>query len=98
MNEREKTQRRIAKAYHDVFTSESGRVVLKDLMTRCRVLTPVYVAQDPHTTIWNDARRCLIVDIIRMAGVEKDDEKFVESALSHDPFEHLSLPEKPDED
>lgn len=72
--------------YLDVFGSEKGRRVLKDLIRRARVLTPTYVEQDVNTTIWFDGQRALVLGIIKTLGIAEDDERFLQSAISKDPF------------
>ena len=51
-------------AYHRVFTSPEGEIVLRDLLKRGGLLQVSAVAGDPHMTHYNDGRRSIVLEIV----------------------------------
>ena len=59
-------QRRLAHDYRHVFTSPEGERVLLDLMRRGGVLSVAHVEADSHSTAYNDGKRALGFEILRL--------------------------------
>lgn len=59
-------QRRIADDYRHVFTQPEGERVLLDLMRRSGVLSVAHVEADSHSTAFNDGKRALLLEILRL--------------------------------
>ena len=57
--------------YNDVFTSESGKQVLKDLEARCNWRVSSYVAGDANATAFEEGKRAVLLHIHNMLEEEK---------------------------
>ena len=52
--------------YNDVFTSEAGKKVLKDLEARCNWRVSSYVAGDANATAFEEGKRAVLLHIHNM--------------------------------
>jgi len=59
----------LKKAYHEVFTSEAGKVVLKDL-ERVSFISHSTIHENPHITYFNEGQRSLVLHIISRMNLE----------------------------
>ena len=57
-------QRAIRSAYHLVFNSPEGKLVLHDLLAAGGVLETSMTPNDPQGTAWREGRRSLALEII----------------------------------
>lgn len=57
--------------YNDVFTSESGKQVLKDLEARCNWRVSSYVAGDANATAFEEGKRAVLLHIHNMLEEDK---------------------------
>lgn len=57
----------LSRAYNDIFLhSETGRMVLIDILRRCGVFNSSYIQNDPSTTIFNEGARNVGLQIMQM--------------------------------
>ena len=56
----------LKKTYRQLFNTDEGKVVLRDLKLRNHVLSSSFVAGDPHDTSFREGQRSVILTIMRM--------------------------------
>ena len=56
--------------YKEVFSTEAGKRVLKDLCDRCGVFSPIS-ADNPHSMAWMEGRRESAMDILRTLAISE---------------------------
>jgi hypothetical protein len=56
-------------AYIDLFKSDLGQDVLKDLIKSTFFLNTTHVPGDPYTTAFNEGQRALVSRILRTANI-----------------------------
>ena len=56
----------LKKTYRQLFNTNEGKVVLRDLKLRNHVLSSSFVAGDPHDTSFREGQRSVILTIMRM--------------------------------
>ena len=56
----------LKKTYRQLFNTDEGKVVLRDLKLRNHVLSSSYVAGDPHDTSFREGQRSVVLTIMRM--------------------------------
>lgn len=56
--------------YNDLFTSEAGKKVLKDLEARCNWRVSSYVAGDANATAFEEGKRAVLLHIHNMLEEE----------------------------
>ena len=65
-----------AAAYKALFLSESGKVVLEDLASKCFVFCPVTDVSNQNgfsmVSAFNDGKRAAFLDILKMIGISQD--------------------------
>ena len=61
--------RKLAEAYHQVFSSGDGKLVLADLMSRFHVLGPSF-AGDPYTTAFREGERNVLLYIAEKLALD----------------------------
>lgn len=62
-------KKKLSDAYEIVFRSPQGKVVLRDLMKRCRFWRTSYEPNSDQTA-FNEGKRTIFLRIINMANVE----------------------------
>lgn len=71
---------RMPRLYRDVFSTDQGLLVLRDLARFCGVLETSVMAGDPHMTAFNEGKRAAFLHIIeRLRWNERDILKMAES-------------------
>ena len=61
---------RLKAAYHDVFTSPQGKMVLKHILTEGYMFKSTFVAKDSHETALNEGSRRLALSILRAVNYD----------------------------
>ena len=56
----------LKKTYRQLFNTDEGKIVLRDLKLRNHALTTTFVAGDPHDTSFREGQRSVILTIMRM--------------------------------
>ena len=56
----------LKKTYRQLFNTDEGKIVLRDLKLRNHVLSSSFVAGDPHDTSFREGQRSVILTIMRM--------------------------------
>ena len=56
----------LKKTYRQLFNTDEGKVVLRDLKLRNHVLSSSFVAGDPHDTSFREGQRSVVLTIMRM--------------------------------
>ena len=56
----------LKKTYRQLFNTDEGKIVLRDLKQRNHVLSSSFVAGDPHDTSFREGQRSVILTIMRM--------------------------------
>ena len=56
--------------YNDLFTSEAGKQVLRDLEARCNWRSSSYVAGDANATAFEEGKRAVLLHIHNMLREE----------------------------
>ena len=64
-----------AKAYDDLFTSPSGMVVLRDLMSRSRVFSSTF-DPNPQVAAFNEGFRSAVIYILEQSRLARSDPSF----------------------
>lgn len=63
---------KITRAYKDVFNTESGTLVLHDLMERCFFFNPTYQSGDSHQMAFNEGARSTLLLILEKLALTSD--------------------------
>ena len=71
--------KKIQMAYQKLFEGMNGKIILKDLTTRCHMDKPSYVANSDET-IFNEGKRAVFLHIITMAKIDVQKLKEVRNA------------------
>jgi hypothetical protein len=66
---------KIKRAYQDLFQTENGKIVLKDLMRECHFLQPTFIPGDPLSGSFNEGKRRILLRIINF--LTKDEEELI---------------------
>lgn len=56
----------LKKTYRQLFNTDEGKIVLRDLKLRNHALTTTFVAGDPHDTSFREGQRSVVLTIMRM--------------------------------
>ena len=56
----------LKKTYRQLFNTDEGKIVLRDLKLRNHALTTTFVAGDPHDTSFREGQRSVDLTIMRM--------------------------------
>jgi hypothetical protein len=65
----EKKQMRKCEAYHRIFSSPDGKIVLHDMMKTHYVLSTTHVNNDPISTAHNEGERNAVIRILAVLKV-----------------------------
>ena len=76
---------RLKAVYRNVFSSDSGRIVLKDLMQRSGILKPTTIPGDAILSAFNDGQRQIVLGVLRQMSPD-DQRNLVETAISDGPY------------
>lgn len=60
------------RAYRDVFASDQGKLILKDLIKECHVASPV-MAEDTNETFFNEGKRNVFLYIMNRTNLDPDE-------------------------
>ena len=60
------------RAYRDVFASEQGKLILKDLITECHIAQPV-MADTDRETFFNEGKRNVFLYIMNRTTLDPDE-------------------------
>lgn len=66
-------RRRLVAAYHDVFTSESGQIVLHDLMRRGHFFRSTHDPRNSQNSPFLEGERNLVLHILAYLGKNEQD-------------------------
>ena len=58
-----KDQKELALAFQELFATDNGKVVLKELSRMCKENKPTYVDQNPNGTAYYEGQRSIILGI-----------------------------------
>ena len=72
---------RVRRMYRDVFATESGKAVLKDICEKAFFSKSTFVAGDSHTTALNEGSRRLALSIVRFANISSETLELAEQLL-----------------
>jgi len=61
----------LRRAYKHTFEAPEGKQVLLHLMKSCHMLTPTFVAGDPHQTAMNEGSRRVVLSILKMLNTDE---------------------------
>ena len=61
-----KDQKELALAFQELFATDNGKVVLKELSRMCKENKPTYVDQNPNGTAYSEGQRSIILGIRNM--------------------------------
>jgi hypothetical protein len=59
------------RAYKEVFESQAGQLVLKDLMKSCHMMSSTF-DKDPYETHFNEGARSVVVRILKTTNTSMD--------------------------
>ncbi len=60
---------KIINAYNDVFNSDDGQVILKDLANYCCFNHSSFISQDSHLTAFNEGARDAFLHILELTNI-----------------------------
>lgn len=72
---------RTRRLYRDVFSTPSGKAVLKDICNRAFLTKSTFVAGDSHVTALNEGSRRLALSIVRYANISSETLELAEQLL-----------------
>jgi len=59
-----KRRLKINRAYHELFNSAAGQIVLNDLMVKSGILEVSHSPGDPYQTAFNDGRKSVALSVL----------------------------------
>lgn len=59
-------------AYHEVFATSGGKILLKNLMITCG-LYRVGISGDPLANAYNEGRRSVVIDILKVLNLTEEE-------------------------
>ena len=77
---------RLRAAYRHVFSTDTGRIILKDLMQRSGVLKPTTIPTDAILSAFNDGQRQIVLGILRQMRPD-DQRNLVEETINEGPYQ-----------
>lgn len=66
----------VATAYHNIFNSKHGDIVIQDLMKRYHILDTTYHPNDtPERAMYREGQRSVVLHIIALANIKRSGAK-----------------------
>ena len=78
-----KEQRELKRAYYELFRSDSGQIVLADIMRQGHLDQSTYVIGDPHETSFREGKRRLALEILNMVILGPDEETLIKAMMAN---------------
>lgn len=79
-----KKRDRLEKAYHEIFNTQPGQIVLHDLLRFGFIFQTTHVPGDPNLSAFNEGRRSVALRVLDMLERKtKDAQELVSDAQDH---------------